>query len=282
MSHAPSDPETSDNENTPPEEDTETRALNTKTYVRELKRLQIELAKLQEWVKQSGSRICVLFEGRDAAGKGGTIQRISQYLNPRICRIAALPKPNDRERTQWYFQRYVSHLPAGGEITLFDRSWYTRALVEHVMGFCTEKEYREFLVSCPEFERLLRRSGIVLIKYWFSISDVEQERRFQKRVHAPLKRWKLSEMDLEARRRWVEFSQAKDDMFRHTDLDESPWYVVESDNKQQARLNCISHLLSLVDYEDVLPQVQELPPRQADDGYRRPPHSEQRFVPSRW
>ncbi len=279
MSHSPTDPKATANEQATP---SGTKALDTKTYVRELKRLQIELAKLQEWVKQSGSRICVLFEGRDAAGKGGTIQRISQYLNPRICRIAALPKPNDRERTQWYFQRYVSHLPAGGEITLFDRSWYTRALVEHVMGFCTEKEYREFLVSCPEFERLLRRSGIILIKYWFSISDTEQERRFQKRVRAPLKRWKLSEMDLEARRHWVEFSQAKDDMFRHTDLDESPWYVVESDNKQQARLNCISHLLSLVPYADVLPEVQELPPRQADDGYKRPPHSEQRFVPSLW
>ena len=278
----PSNPVSAYENSGPPPSGDKRRSLDNKIYAEELKRLQIELAKLQEWTKQSGSRICILFEGRDAAGKGGAIKRISQFLNPRICRIVALPKPTSREETQWYFQRYVAHLPAGGEITLFDRSWYTRGLVEHVMGFCNEREYREFLISCPEFERLIQRSGVVLIKYWFSISPEEQERRFQRRIRSPLKRWKLSEMDLEARRRWVEYSQAKDDLFRHTDTEESPWYVVESDCKKRARLNCMTHLLTLLDYEDVLPEVQDLPPRQPDNGYRRPPHAEQRFVPAVW
>src|SRR5215469_4407730 len=247
-------------------------------YEEELYRLQAELVKLQEWTRDSGARIVVIFEGRDAAGKGGTIQRITQYLNPRFARIAALPAPTEREKTEWYFQRYVEHLPAAGEIVLFDRSWYNRAGVERVMGFCTEREYEEFMRSCPEFERMLVRSGIQLIKYWFSVSDEEQESRFQARVHDPMRRWKLSPMDLESRARWVAYSRAKDEMFRYTDIKVAPWYVVRADDKRRARLNCISHLLSLVKYEDLTPPPLELPPR-ADDAYIRPPIEEQTFVP---
>jgi len=255
------------------------RTLTKKEYEKELARLQIELVKLQEWVKLKSLKVMVLFEGRDAAGKGGTIKRITESLNPRICKVVALPSPTEREKTQWYFQRYVTHLPAGGEIVLFDRSWYNRAGVERVMGFCTEEEYREFLRSVPEFERMLIRSGIILIKYWFSVSDEEQERRFQARIDDPTKRWKLSPMDLESRARWVEYSKAKDEMFAHTDIKQAPWYVVNADNKKCARLNCIRHLLSLIPYEDLTPQPIALPPRQDDIGYIRPPITDQTFVP---
>ena len=253
--------------------------VRRKAYESQLARLQIELVRLQEWIRTNGQKVVVLFEGRDAAGKGGTIKRISAPLNPRICRIAALPAPTDRERTQWYFQRYVAHLPAAGELVLFDRSWYNRAGVERVMGFCTEEEHREFLRSCPEFERMLQRSGIQLIKYWFSVSDEEQERRFQNRLNDPTKRWKLSPMDLESRRRWVEYSRAKDEMFAHTDTDESPWHVVISDVKKHARLNCISHLLSLIPYEEVPQPAVHLGERPPLQDYERPPVHEQRFVP---
>ena len=233
--------------------------MDSHAYRHELGRLQVELAKLQHWVQTSGARIVVLFEGRDAAGKGGVIKRITERMNPRVCRVVALPSPSERERTQWYFQRYAAHLPSAGEIVLFDRSWYNRAGVERVMGFCTEDELQEFLRSCPEFERMLQRSGIQLIKYWFSVSDEEQERRLQSRLGDPTRRWKLSPMDLEARLRWVEYSQAKDEMFAHTDTKQSPWWVVESDDKRAARLNCIRHLLSLVPYEQVnLPVPGEL------------------------
>jgi polyphosphate kinase 2 len=221
----------------------------------------------------------VLFEGRDAAGKGGAIKRITQSLNPRYCRVVALGIPTEREKTQWYFQRYVAHLPAAGEMVLFDRSWYNRALVDPVMGFCTDQEYREFLRSCPEFERMLIRSGITLVKYWFSVSDDEQERRFQARLDDPTKRWKLSPMDLEARARWVEYSKAKDRMFASTDIKQAPWYVVRADVKKRARLNCISHLLSVIPYQDLTPEPIELPPRQEDSGYVRPPLTDQTFVP---
>jgi polyphosphate kinase 2 len=248
-------------------------------YKRELARLQVELCKLQRWIRSHGLRVVVLFEGRDAAGKGGVIKRITQRLNPRVCRVVALGIPTEREKTQWYFQRYVAHLPAAGEMVLFDRSWYNRALVEHVMGFCTEDEYLEFLRSCPEFERMLIRSGIILIKYWFSVSDEEQERRFQARIEDPTKRWKLSEMDLEARARWVEYSKAKDDMFASTDIKQAPWYVVPADDKQRARLNCISHLLNMIPYEELAPDSIELPARQEDTGYVRPPMTDQTFVP---
>ena len=248
-------------------------------YAKELARLQIELVKLQEWIRSRNLKVVVLFEGRDAAGKGGTIKRITQYLNPRICRIVALATPTEREKTQWYFQRYVQHLPSGGEMVLFDRSWYNRAGVERVMGFCTDDEYEEFMRSCPEFERMLVRSGIKVIKYWFSVSDEEQERRFQDRLANPTKRWKLSPMDLESRRRWVEYSRAKDVMFMHTDIKQAPWHVVEADVKKRARLNCISHLLSLVPYEDLTPEPIELPPRTTDAGYIRPPKDDQSLVP---
>jgi polyphosphate kinase 2 len=248
-------------------------------YEKELARLHIELVKLQEWIKAEGLKVVVIFEGRDAAGKGGTIKRVTQSLNPRICRVVALPAPTEREKTQWYFQRYVAHLPAAGEMVLFDRSWYNRAGVERVMGFCTEEEYRDFLRSCPQFERMLVRSGIVLIKYWFSVSDEEQERRFQQRIKDPTRRWKLSPMDLESRRRWVEYSKAKDEMFAHTDIKQAPWYVIESDDKRRARLNCIHHLLSMVPYEDITPKPIKLPERQDRGGYVRPPMSEQTFVP---
>lgn len=253
--------------------------LTKKKYNAELRRLQVELVKLQEWVKHEGLKVVVIFEGRDAAGKGGVIKRITQRLNPRVCRVVALATPTEREKTQWYFQRYVGHLPAAGEMVLFDRSWYNRAGVERVMGFCTEDEYQEFLRSCPEFERMLVRSGIILIKYWFSVSDEEQERRFQDRLSDPTKRWKLSPMDLESRSRWVEYSKAKDDMFASTDIKQAPWYVVDADNKERARLNTISHLLSLIDYRDLTPKPMKLPPRQDDQGYIRPPIADQTFVP---
>jgi len=259
------------------------RKIKNDVYEEELARLHVELVKLQEWVKQEGLRIVVIFEGRDAAGKGGVIKRITEPMNPRVCRIAALAKPTEREMTQWYFQRYVQELPSAGEIVLFDRSWYNRAGVERVMGFCTEDEYREFLRSCPEFERMLVRAGIILIKYWFSVSDEEQERRFQKRCTDVTKRWKLSPMDLQSRDKWVEYSKAKDDMFVHTDIKQAPWYVVDSDNKKRARLNCINHFLSKIPYEDVTPDEIVLPKRKAPDReYIRPPMSDQNFVPEKF
>ncbi len=247
-------------------------------YEKELRRLQVELVKFQEWVHHKGLQVVVVFEGRDGAGKGGTIKRITDPLNPRICRVVALPAPTDREKTQWYFQRYVSHLPAAGEIVLFDRSWYNRAGVERVMDFCTETEYFEFLRSCPEFERMLVRSGTILVKYWFSVSDDEQERRFQNRLKDPTKRWKLSPMDLEARSRWVEYSRAKDEMFAHTDIKQAPWCVVNADDKKCARLNVIRHLLDMVPYEDLTPPSIKLPPLDRRK-YARPPLSDQNFVP---
>ena len=253
--------------------------LDADTYVRELAKLQIELVKLQEWIKHEGKRVAVLFEGRDAAGKGGTIKRITENLNPRVVRIAALPNPGEREKTEWYFQRYVAELPAAGEMVLFDRSWYNRVGVERVMGFCTEDEVWEFFRTCPEFERMLIRSGLILVKYWFSISDDEQERRFQARLKNPLKQWKLSTMDLESRIRWVEYSQAKDEMFSYTDTKDSPWWVVNAEEKKRARLNMIRHLLSTIPYEDVLPKALELPPRPPDKGYVRPPIDSQTFIP---
>lgn len=255
------------------------KKLEKKVYEQELARLQIELVKLQEWIRHKGLRVVVIFEGRDAAGKGGVIKRITESLNPRICRVVALATPTEREKTQWYFQRYVPHLPAAGEMVLFDRSWYNRAGVERVMDFCTEDEYREFLRSCPEFERMLIRAGIILIKYWFSVSDEEQERRFQARIDDPTKRWKLSPMDLESRAQWVEYSKAKDAMFAHTDIKQAPWYVVNADNKRRARLNCIKHLLSMIPYEDLTPEPITLPPRQDSTGYVRPPITDQTFVP---
>jgi polyphosphate kinase 2 len=258
---------------------TRKRRIGERAYEKELANLQIELVKLQEWIKDQGLRVVCVFEGRDAAGKGGTIKRITQSLNPRICRVVALGTPTERERTQWYFQRYVAHLPAAGEMVMFDRSWYNRAGVEQVMGFCTDDEYQEFLRSCPEFERMLVRSGIQLIKYWFSVSDEEQERRFQNRLDNPTKRWKLSPMDLESRKRWVQYSKAKDAMFAHTDLKQAPWYVVNADVKKRARLNCIKHLLSMIPYEDLTPEPIELPTREKGEGYVRPPMAEQTFVP---
>ncbi|MFO7934493.1 MAG: polyphosphate kinase 2 [Bacteroidales bacterium] len=252
--------------------------LKKKHYKKELKKLQIELVRMHEWVKARDLRIMVLFEGRDAAGKGGVIKRITKRLNSRICRVVALGIPTEREKTQWYFQRYVTHLPAGGEIVLFDRSWYNRAGVERVMGFCTDDEYWEFLRSCPRFEEMLIHSGIILIKYWFSVSDEEQEKRFRNRIEDPLKRWKISEMDLESRSRWVEYSKAKDEMFAYTDTKTSPWYVVNSDDKRKARLNCIHHLLSLIPYREIKHKKIELPPINKE-GYIRPPITDQNFVP---
>ena len=248
-------------------------------YVEELAHLQVELIKLQEWVRLRGLKVAVIFEGRDAAGKGGVIKRIAESLNPRVCRIVALGTPTERERGQWYFQRYVPHLPAPGEIVLFDRSWYNRAGVEHVMGFCTGAEYQEFLRSCPVFEEMLIRSGLFLIKYWFSVNDEEQEKRFQERIRNPTKRWKLSPMDIESRKHWSEYSKAKDDMFAATDRKVSPWYVVNADKKKRARLNCIAHLLRQIPYENMTPVEFEVPPRQGDIGYKRPKMSSQRFVP---
>jgi polyphosphate kinase 2 len=247
-------------------------------YTKELRKLQIELVKLQEWIRNEKLRVVVLFEGRDAAGKGGAIKRITECLNPRVCRIVALATPTEREQTQWYFQRYVAHLPAAGEMVLFDRSWYNRAGVERVMGFCTEAQYQEFMQSCPEFERMLIRSGIRLIKYWFSVSDDEQEKRFQDRMNNPTKRWKLSPMDLESRKHWADYSRAKDDMFAVTDTKLVPWYVVNAENKEAARLNVIRHLLSLFDYKDLTPKPMPLPPI-GKSKYVRPPIQEQNFIP---
>lgn len=254
--------------------------LSKKQYEKLIDHYNQELVKLQEWVKQQGLRVVVIFEGRDAAGKGGIIKTITQPLNPRICKVVALGTPTEKEKGQWYFQRYVSHLPSKGEMVLFDRSWYNRAGVEKVMGFCTEEEYQEFMRSCPEFERMLVRSGIVLIKYWFSVSDEEQEKRFKERIENPIKRWKISPMDLESRSRWVEYSMAKDSMFAHTDIKQAPWYVVDADIKRNARINCVDHFLSLFDYKEVeLPEI-KLPPRQENFGYVRPPINEQTFVPN--
>jgi len=247
-------------------------------YDKELSRLQIELVKLQEWIRQEKLRVVVIFEGRDAAGKGGAIKRITESLNPRVCRVVALTTPTEREQSQWYFQRYVAHLPAASEMVLFDRSWYNRAGVEHVMGFCTEAQYLEFMQSCPEFERMLQRSGIRLIKYWFSVSDEEQERRFQDRMRNPTKRWKLSPMDLESRKHWAEYSRAKDEMFAVTDTKLSPWFVVNAEDKKCARLNVISHLLSQFAYRDLTPEPLELPKLEKSK-YVRPPIQEQNFIP---
>ncbi|TWT05010.1 polyphosphate kinase 2 [Reyranella sp. CPCC 100927] len=248
-------------------------------YTDELVKLQFELIKLQDWVQNEGLKVVVIFEGRDAAGKGGVIKRITESLNPRVCRIVALGTPTERERGQWYFQRYVAQLPAKGEIVLFDRSWYNRAGVERVMGFCTKAEYKEFLRACPLFEEMLIRSGIILVKYWFSVSDEEQELRFEERIKNPIKRWKLSPMDLKSREHWVEYSRAKDTMQKFTDTELSPWNVVDANNKKKARLNCISHLLSMIPYKEVQPPKIKLAPRQKDDGYVRPPKSGQRWVP---
>lgn len=256
--------------------------LDSSDYVRELDRLQRELAKVQQWITNTGQRVVVLFEGRDAAGKGGVIKRIIKHLNPRVCRVVALGKPSDREKSQWYFQRYVHHLPAAGEMVLFDRSWYNRAGVERVMGFCTEQECSEFLRACPEFERMLIRSGITLIKYWFSVSAREQEKRFQARLNNPLKQWKLSPVDLQSRLMWTEYSDAKDEMFTCTDTDESPWYIVKADRKRRARLNCISHLLSLLSYEHTEFKVPKLPPRELDVSSETTPEINQRLVPNRY
>lgn len=259
--------------------ETHVERMDKKTYEDEVEKLHVELVKLLEWVKYQKLKVVILFEGRDAAGKGGVIKTIAERLNSRFCRIVALGVPTEKEKTQWYFQRYVTHLPAAGEMVLFDRSWYNRAGVEKVMGFCTEDEYTEFLRSCPEFERMLVRSGIILIKYWFSVSDKEQERRFQERIDDPTKRWKLSPMDVESRNRWVEFSKAKDVMFAHTDIKQAPWWVVRADDKKRARLNCIHHLLSLIPYKDLTPPPIKLEPRRIDESYIRPPITDQNFVP---
>jgi len=260
--------------------DTERPApLKKKFYEKELARLYVELVKMEEWIKYAGLKVVVLFEGRDAAGKGGAIKRITESLNPRYCRVVALGTPTEREKTQWYFQRYAPHLPAAGEMVLFDRSWYNRAGVERVMGFCTDDEYKEFLRSCPEFERMLVRSGTILIKYWFSVSDEEQERRFQSRINDPTRRWKLSPMDLKSREMWEEYSKAKDEMFSYTDIKQAPWYVVNADDKKRARLNVIRHLLSMIPYQDLTPEPIQLPPRLKSKGYVRPPITDQTFVP---
>ncbi|MCH7678022.1 polyphosphate kinase 2 [candidate division KSB1 bacterium] len=256
-----------------------TKKIKNKVYEKELAKLQVELVKLQEWIKARRLKVVVIFEGRDAAGKGGVIKRITQRLNPRIARVVALGTPTEREETQWYFQRYVPHLPTAGEMVLFDRSWYNRAGVERVMGFATDQQVQEFFRSVPEFERMLVRSGIILIKYYFSVSDEEQERRFQGRILDPVKRWKLSPMDLKSREKWVEYSKAKDDMFAHTDIKQAPWWVVNADVKKRARLNCIKHLLSMISYKDLTPEPMKLPPRQDGKNYVRPPIQDQTFVP---
>ncbi len=254
--------------------------LDVETYERDLEALHLELVKLQEWVRVKGLKVVVIFEGRDAAGKGGAIQRITEALNPRVARVAALPKPTERQATQWYFQRYIEELPAAGEIVLFDRSWYNRAGVERVMGFCTEDDVADFFRDCPEFERMLVRSGIVLVKYWFSVSDAEQDKRLQERINDPLKSWKFSQMDLDGRDRWEQYSRAKDEMFERTDTADSPWWVVDGDDKKRARLNVIAHLLSMIPYENVLPKPFKLPPRKPpSEDYVRPPITSQRFVP---
>ncbi|HSS61353.1 MAG TPA: polyphosphate kinase 2 [Candidatus Limnocylindrales bacterium] len=255
--------------------------LTRKEYDKELRRLQVELVQLEEWIRNRGLRVVVLFEGRDTAGKGGVIKRMTALLNPRYVRVVALPAPTERERTQWYFQRYIAHLPSAGEMVLFDRSWYNRAGVEHVMGFCTDEEYEDFMRTCPQFERMLIRSGILLIKYWLSVSDAEQERRFLARINDPSKRWKLSPMDMQARARWVDYSEAKDQMFAYCDIKEAPWHVVETDNKRTAHLNLMSHFLSLIPYEEVPHEDIKLPRRQKRN-YQRPPKSSQRMVPLRY
>jgi len=255
------------------------KKIAAQDYDKNLRLLQVELVKLQKWISNKKLKVVVLFEGRDAAGKGGVIKRITQSLNPRICRVVALATPTEKEKTQWYFQRYVAHLPAAGEMVLFDRSWYNRSGVEYVMGFCTDEEHKEFLRSCPEFERMLVRSGIMLVKYWFSISDEEQEARFQSRIKDRTKRWKLSDMDVQSRSNWVEYSKAKDIMFAHTDIKQAAWYVVNADDKKRARLNCINHLLSLIPYEDIPPEEIILPARQREVGYVRPPIEDQNFIP---
>ena len=259
---------------------TDSQKIARHIYFNELIGLQKELIKLQDWVVATGERIVVIFEGRDSAGKGGAIKRITQRLNPRVCRVAALPAPNDREKTQWYFQRYVAHLPAAGEIVLFDRSWYNRAGVERVMGFCTDAQYEEFFESVPEFERMLVRSGIRLIKYWFSISDDEQESRFMSRIYDPLKQWKLSPMDLESRRRWEDYTKAKEVMFERTHIPEARWWVVEGDDKKKARLNCINHLLSQIPYQEIQRDNVVLPEREHHDNYQREPIGEDMYVPN--
>jgi polyphosphate kinase 2 len=253
--------------------------LPRKLYEKELLRLQTELVAMTDWVKREGARVALVFEGRDAAGKGGVIKRITQHLSPRIARVVALPAPTEREQSEWYFQRYVAHLPAAGEMVLFDRSWYNRAGVEHVMGFCTPDEYRRFMHQCPIFERMLVDDGMILLKYWFSVSDAEQERRFRARIDDPLKQWKLSPMDVESQKRWVEYSRAKDEMFVHTDIPEAPWNVVESEIKRNARINCITHLLSEVPYEQREVKRIKLPKRQTDSGYVRPPRDVNKYVP---
>jgi polyphosphate kinase 2 len=263
------------------EKPVKTTVLSKKDYEKELRRLQVELVQLEEWVRTRGMRVVAIFEGRDTAGKGGMIKRMTALLNPRNARVVALPAPTERERTQWYFQRYVSHLPAAGEIVFFDRSWYNRAGVEHVMGFCTDEEYDEFMRTCPQFERMLVRSGIVLVKYWLSVSDDEQERRFLARMDDPSKRWKLSPMDLQARARWVDYSEAKDQMFAYTDIVEAPWYVIETDNKRAAHLNLMAHFLNLVPHEEVPHDDIRLPPRQKRS-YNRPPKASQRMVPTKY
>src|SRR5499433_3754806 len=256
--------------------------LDRRVYFKELLRLQGELVKLQDWVVEQKLKLVVIFEGRDAAGKGGAVKRITQRLNPRVCRVAALPAPNERERTQWYFQRYVAHLPAGGEIVLFDRSWYNRAGVERVMGFCTEQDVEEFFRSVPEFERMLVRSGIVLIKYWFSITDEEQQFRFMMRIHDPLKQWKLSPMDVQSRSRWEAYTKAKEAMLEHTHIPEAPWWIVDAVDKKRARLNCISHLLSQIPYGDVHHESVVLPARMHNPDYLRGPIPKEMYVPARY
>ncbi len=259
----------------------DTKVLSRSHYEKELERLQVELVRLQEWIVREGLKVVVLFEGRDTAGKGGVIRRITARTNPRVVRTVALGVPSDRERTQWYFQRYVAHLPAAGEMVLFDRSWYNRAGVERVMGFCTDAEYEEFMRACPQFERIIQHSGVILLKYWLSVSDEEQERRFEGRLNDPLKRWKLSPVDVEARARWVDYAEAKDEMFAYTDNKDSPWFVVDADDKRTARLNLISHLLEQVPYEPVDHDRVEFPPRQ-ERAYVRPPIDTQTFVPERY
>jgi polyphosphate kinase 2 len=272
----------SDSKKSSREENYNHAELTKKNYYKELERLQIELVKLQEWIKAKGLKVVVIFEGRDAAGKGGVIKRITQTLNPRVCRIVALGVPTEREKTQWYFQRYVSHLPAAGEMVLFDRSWYNRAGVERVMGFCTDDEYWEFLRSCPNFERMLIRSGIILIKYWFSVSEEEQDKLFRKRIEDPTKRWKISEMDLASRDKWDDYSKAKDEIFAYTDTKNSPWWVVEADDKKKARLNCINHLLNQIPYAEIKPKEIKLPEIKHKSSYVRPPNTDQTFVPDKY
>jgi polyphosphate kinase 2 len=261
--------------------DGKTQKLSKAQYEKELERLQTELVRMQEWIVETGLRVVVLFEGRDTAGKGGVIKRITEKTSPRVIRTVALTTPTEREKTQWYFQRYVAHLPAAGEMVLFDRSWYNRAGVEHVMGFCTDDEYQEFMRSAPRFERMLQRSGIILLKYWLSISDEEQEKRFKARIKDPSKQWKLSPMDIEARARWVDYAEAKDEMFAYTDTRQTPWFVVDTDSKKTARLNLINHLLDQVPYKSVKQDKIKLPPRQ-ERAYVRPPADSQTYVPTRY